>query len=117
MKALSTNAMPKGAPGVPGSGDLAGKSNASIFAQRNNNSRPAWLEACELARRAGDDLESLADRLASVTGTPLVCVRPRANVAFHDERRTPVHAVSAPLRDWRSGPRAHGFGAFLGSQR
>ena len=71
MKAVSPNVMPKGGePRVPGPADVAGvKSNASVFAQRHRETRPVWVEACELARRAGDDLESLADRLAGVMGT------------------------------------------------
>ena len=71
MKAVSPNVMPKGGePRVPRPADVAGgKSNATVFAQRHRETRPVWVEACELARRAGDDLESLADRLAGVMGT------------------------------------------------
>lgn len=77
MKSLSPNVMantggavvPGGWPGETGSGK---STHAGVFAHRGNGNipaRPAWVEVCELARRAGDDLEGLAERLASTPGT------------------------------------------------
>jgi hypothetical protein len=97
MKAVSPNVMPKGGePRVPGPADVAGvKSNASVFAQRHKETRPAWLEACELARRAGDDLERLADRLAGVTGTCGGRCSRRSSVANREDARS----RRVPFRD------------------
>jgi hypothetical protein len=72
MKSLSPNVVANDAQRVAGLVESDGKvsAHAGVFANRGNKelARPAWLEACELARRAGDDLEWLADRLASSTG-------------------------------------------------
>lgn len=110
MKAVSPNVMPKGGePRVPGPADLAGvKSNASVFAQRHKETRPAWFEACELARRAGDDLERLADRLAGVTGTCDGRCSRRSSVANRDDARNRlVPFRDADERDWFPSPESN----------
>jgi hypothetical protein len=112
MKAVSPNVMPKGGePRVPGPADVAGvKSNASVFAQRHKETRPAWLEACELARRAGDDLERLADRLAGVTGTCGGRCSRRSSVANREDARS----RRVPFRDGLVSPSPNRIVAFLG---
>ena len=66
------------------------------------------LEACELARRAGDDLERLADRLAGVTGTCDGRCPRRSSVANRDDARNRlVPFRDADERDWFPSPESN----------
>jgi hypothetical protein len=71
--------------------------------QRGAGNAPGWLVTCEEARRCGDDVEKLAERIASNHGAfvmPKVAARPSARGTAYRRRDgfTPLaHRVQARL--------------------